>query len=31
MEASKKKDLKRLTSPVDEFDNVVGEVRKENF
>lgn len=30
MEASKK-DLKRLTSPFDEFDNVVGEVRKENF
>lgn len=30
MEASKK-DLKRLTSPVDEFDNVVDEVRKENF
>lgn len=30
MEVSKK-DLKRLTSPVDEFDNVVGEVRKENF
>lgn len=30
MEASKKH-LKRLTSSVDEFDNVVGEVRKENF